>query len=137
MIIDFIPPKDSDENRTMHTKIDNTEIVLGSEADEIIKKLFECLLQKYQEWLEDKMRGSQFVFDSIDLLHYNLHKISLNRVGSYTEFPIWLKTKQATINSKNNDDKCFRYAVTTALNYQNIRRDPQEISKIKPFYWSV
>ena len=41
------------------------------------------------------MRGSEFVFDSIDLLHYNLHKISLNRGGSYIDYPKWLK--KATI----------------------------------------
>ena len=29
------------------------------------------------------MRGSEIVFDNIDLLHYNLHKISLNSSGSY------------------------------------------------------
>ena len=44
---------------------------------EIIKGLFESLLQKYHEELEEQMRGSDFVFDSIDLLPCNLHKISL------------------------------------------------------------
>ena len=46
------------------------------------------------------MSGSEFVFDSIDLLHYNLHTISLNRGGSYIDSPKWLKNKKATINSK-------------------------------------
>ena len=48
------------------------------------------------------MRGSEFVFDSVDLLHYNPHKISLNRGGSYIyiDFPKWLKNKNATINQK-------------------------------------
>ena len=33
------------------------------------------------------MRGSSFVFDGVDLLHYNLHKIRLNRGGSYIDSP--------------------------------------------------
>ena len=67
------------------------------------------------------MRGSEFVFDSIDLLHYNLHKISLNRGGSYIDYPKWLK--KATIYIyKKNDDKCFQYAVTVTLNYKNIKK---------------
>ena len=33
------------------------------------------------------MRVSGFGFDSADLLHYNLHKISLNGDGSYIDFP--------------------------------------------------
>ena len=41
--------------------------------------------------------------------------------------------QKATINPKNKDDKCFQYASTVALNYQNIEKDPQRISKIKPF----
>ena len=36
-------------------------------------------------------------------------------------------------NPKNNDDKCFQYALTVALNYKKIKKDPQRISKIKPF----
>ena len=52
---------------------------MGNETDEIIEEPFESLLQKYKEGLEGTMRGSNFVFDSIDLQHYNLHKISLSR----------------------------------------------------------
>ena len=33
------------------------------------------------------------------------------------------------INRKNNDDKCFQYAVTVALNHENILKGPQRISK--------
>ena len=47
--------------------------------------------------------------------------------------PQWLKNKKATINPKNNDNNCFQYALTVALNYNNIKKDPQRISKIKPF----
>ena len=43
------------------------------------------------------------------------------------------KNKKATINPKNNDDKCFQYALTVALKYEKIKKDHQRISKIKPF----
>ena len=36
-------------------------------------------MQKYQDGLKEKMRGSEFVFDSFDLLNYNFYKTSLNR----------------------------------------------------------
>ena len=68
------------------------------------------------------------------LIHYyNLHKISLNRGGSYIDSPKWLKNKKATINPKNNDDKCSQYALTVTLNHEQIGKDPQSIKKIKPF----
>ena len=49
--------KDSDEIRAMHTMSNNIEIVMGSETDDISKELSESLLQKYQEGLEEHMRG--------------------------------------------------------------------------------
>ena len=110
-----------------------TEIMVGNETYEIIKKLFESLLQKYQERLEKPMKGKEFVDDSVDLLYYKLHRLSLNRVGSYIDSPEWLKYKKATINTENNDAKCFQYAVTVALNYEQIKKDPQRIARIKPF----
>ena len=79
------------------------------------------------------MTGSEFVRDSNDLLYYHLQKIRLKRVGSYIVSPEWLKNKKATINPENNDDNCFQYALTVALNHQNIGKNPQRISKIKPF----
>ena len=115
-----ISSKNSDEALTMHTKSNNIEIMMGNETNEIIKELFKSLLQKYQEGLEESMKGSEFVFDSVDLLHYKLHKIYLNRDGSYIDSPEWLENKKTTINHKNKDDKSFQYALTVAVNYQNI-----------------
>ena len=40
--------------------------MMGSETDEIIEKLFESLLQRYQEGLEESVKGSEFIFDSVD-----------------------------------------------------------------------
>ena len=80
------------------------------------------------------MKRSDLVFDSVDALYYKFHKISLNRCGSYIDFPEWIKKKKATINPKNKkDDKCFQYAITIALDYQQINNHPEEIYNIKPF----
>ena len=84
-------------------------------------------MQRYQEGLEESMRGSNFIFDSVDSLYYDLNKISLNRGGSYIDSPEWLKNKKTIINPKNNDDKCYQYALTVALNYQNIKNNPERI----------
>ena len=57
----------------------------------------------------------------------------MNRGGSYVDFPDWIK-KKATINPINKkDNKCFQYAVTVTLNHEEIKKDPQTITKIKPF----
>ena len=132
--INFISLKPgSDETRIMHTRRDNIEIMIGKDNDEIIEDLFKSFLQKYEENLQNKMRGSDFEFDGFNVLYYDVNKISLNRGGSYIDSPKWLKDKKSTINPRNNDDKCFQYAITLALNLDKINKHPQRISKIKPF----
>ena len=123
----------SNETRVMHTRSVNEEFMNGSDTDGIIKELFRSLLQRYQENLQEKMKGLDFAFDGVNYLYYDLNKISISKGGSYIDSPKWLKDKKSTINLKNNDYKCFQYAVALALNYDEIDRNPQRISKIKPF----
>ena len=84
------------------------------------------------------MKGSQFVFDSVDLLYYHLHKISLKRGGSYIDSPTWLKNKGATINPKNeNVDECFKYALTVALNHEKFKKTLKEYRKLSLLLISI
>ena len=117
----------------MHTRSNNEQFMNGSDTDEIIKGLFESFLQKYEEHLQEKMKGLEFEFDGVNFLYYDFNKISINRGKSYIDSPKWLKGKKSTINPTNNNYKCFQYAVTLALNFDKIRKNPQRISKIKPF----
>ena len=119
MRIIFVSFTDANETREMHTKSDNITIMSGIETEDVINELFNTFRKRYQEGLETKMKGSSFTFERIDLLEYHLHKISLNRGSSYIESPEWLHNKGVTINPKNKDNKCFQYAITAGLNYQN------------------
>ena len=132
--INFISLKPgSDETHIMRTRSDNIEIIIGDDNDDIIEELFKSFLQRYEENLQEKMRGLDFEFDGVNFLYYDFNKISLNRGGSYIDSPKWLKDKKSTINPNNNEYKCFQYTVTLALNLDKIKRNPQRISKIKPF----
>ena len=79
------------------------------------------------------MKDSNFVFESVDLLYYSLHKTSLDRGGSYIDSPNWIKHKKATINLKSKDDKCFRDATVASLNREKIPNHPERIDNLKPF----
>ena len=132
--INFISLKPvSDETRSMYKKSDNVEIRIGDDINDVIKELLKSLLKRYQENLQEKMRGSEFGFDDVNLLYYDFNKISLNRGGSYVEPAKWIKDKRSIINPKNNDYKCFQYAITVALYGDKINKHPQRVSKIKPF----
>ena len=85
----FISSKlDSDETRIMYTKSNKIEIMIGNDTDEVTEELVKSLLQRYQENLEEKIRGSEFVFDGVNMLYYDLNKISSNRGGSYIDSPV-------------------------------------------------
>ena len=117
----------------MHSKSDNTEIMINDKADEVIKELFDLLKNRYQNHLES-MTGSGFVYDYVHLFYYKYHNISLNCGGSYKDSPDWTKNRKATIYPNHKKyNKCFQYAVIVALNYEEIKKDLQRITKIKPF----
>ena len=132
--ISFILQKpDSNEIRTMYTRSIPEEIIIGSETEEVAENLIMSTLQKYQDNLQNKMKGSDFIFNGINYVYYDLNRITISKGGSYIESPKWLKDKKCCINQKNNDNKCFQYAATLALNINSINKHHQRISKIKPF----
>ena len=79
------------------------------------------------------MRETDFIFDSVELMFYKCHEVNFRRGGSHTDSPDWIKKKKATINPKNINDKCFQYAAAVALNYEEIKSNPERVSNIKPF----
>ena len=58
MKINFICSKNFNETRDMHNKSDNIEIMMGVDTNEIIKNLFNSILQRYQKVLQESKRGS-------------------------------------------------------------------------------
>ena len=120
------------ETCTIFVWSNNEEIRSGNETDDIIKGLFNSFLTNYQNEEEMLRHGNNFVFESVDLLSYSFHKISLRRGRSYIKSPEWIINKTATINPKNKE-KYFQYSITVSLNHQNIENHLERISNIKPF----
>ena len=127
MKINFISSRDFIESRDMYSKSDNFEIMRGFNTNEIIRYLFNSILRRYQGSLHEPMRASEFVFDYVESLNYIFHKVDLKRSGLYIETPEWLQIKGATINCQNDDDKSFQYAITIALNYDEIENNNQRV----------
>ena len=88
--VNFISSKDTEETCTVYKWI-----IL--EILDNIRRLFESFLDNYQKEKQIKREGSDFIFESVELMDYKLHKASLKRVKSYIESPEWLVNKRATI----------------------------------------
>ena len=104
MHVSFLSSNDTGETRSIFVWSDNEEIRLGNETDDIIKRLINSFLNNYQKEEIILRNGSNFVFESVDLLSYHIHKTGLKRGTSYIKSPEWILNKRATINVKNRDD---------------------------------
>ena len=73
------------------------------------------------------MKRSDFIFDSVHLMYYKFHKSNFKSSGSYIDSPDWRKKE------KNNNKSFLHYATTVALNYEEVKWNPERVSNIKPF----
>ena len=81
-------------------------------------------MQRYQEGLEESMKGSEFIFDSVDVLYHNLNTIRLDRGGWNIDSPKWLWNEKITMDPNNNDVKYFQYSIAVVLNHEQIKSHP-------------
>ena len=94
----------------------------GEITNAIIREIFRSFLHNYQQEVKI-IKGSNFVFESVDILDYKLHRVRLNTGGSYIKSPKWLENKKTTINPKNADDnECLRWSIISALSYNDIMK---------------
>ena len=86
MRVNFISSKDTGETRTIFIWSDSVSIMWASDTDDIISELFKSFLNNYQEELK-MISGSEFNFESVELMDYKLHRVRLRRGGSYIKSP--------------------------------------------------
>ena len=94
--------------------LSKTEVNLEStDSNELFPKLEETFLEYLAKF---QRQGSSWRFHSV--LSLDLHTVEYERLGasSYIPLPKFLAAKKAIINLKIQDDKCFKWAITRALN---------------------
>ena len=74
--IDFVSSKNFDEERIMLWKSGNIKFMSFDNANEFVNELFKELFSIYQIGLENSMRASNFIFESVQILYYEFHKIN-------------------------------------------------------------
>ena len=86
--ISFVLQKpDSNEIHIMYTRSTPEDTIIGCETEEVTENLAMQLLQKYQDDLQNKMKGSDFIFNGVNYLCYDLNRITISKGGSYIESP--------------------------------------------------
>ena len=106
-------------------------------TDSIVRSMINHMEQQVENPV---LRDSKFVFNNIMHTDFSIHRLNLTRGSSYIPLPDWLAKKNAIINPKNLDMKCFKWSVIAALKWEEIGRDHQRVSKLRrydaEFDWS-
>ena len=100
-----------------------------------MEEFLEIIFNRQQIGLETSMFAILFLILFIYCITFiKCHIINQNWDRSYKDSLDWIKNKNTTINPINEkDNKCFVNDVTVALNYEEIKKDLQRITKIKSF----
>ena len=78
--------------------------------------------------------NSRFRFEEVLFLDVSFYWLNLTQGSSYIPLPSWIVNKKAVINPKNeNDEECFKWAVTAALHHGEIKSNPEHVSNLKRF----
>ena len=91
-----------------------TEVNLESnDSNELFSKMKETVLESLAKF---QRQGSNWRLHSV--LNQDLHTVNYVPLGcsSYIAHPKFLAAKKAIINLKNEDDECFKWTITRALN---------------------
>ena len=105
-----------------------TEIFQGSDLNEIVNEIFAHIKMQIEN---PALRNNVFRFNAILFLNVNFHQLNLTRDRSYLPLPDWIVNKKTVINPKNEDNECFKWAVTAALHHEEINSHPERLSNIK------
>ena len=107
---------------SFHSKI---EIILQStDMDDLYNTMVDRVLESMTTF---QKQGSNWTFKSIINLGIHTVKYEPLKGSSYIPLPKNLMLKKAIINLKNEDDECFKWCVTRALN--QVEDHPERITK--------
>ena len=63
----------------MYSTSNNIKFTTYNDVNEVVNELVASLRARYQDNLAALMRGSDFIFDSVQLMHYKCHKVNFKR----------------------------------------------------------
>ena len=106
------------------------QILLSSDIFDALYTAHREIIRKIDDF---QQRGSGWVIHRFLRLDLHSHLYDPLRGSSYIPLPEDLARKQAVINIKNKDEKCFIWSVLACLHADEVQRDPQRVSHYRPY----
>ena len=108
-----------------HTRVER--IMEDTDLDELYERMIKECLEKMEKYQKE---GSGWHFDGVVSFDINIDSFNPMRAGSYFPLPYKLAIKKAIINVQNEDDECFKWAITSAI-YQSKAHPERMTSKLR------
>ena len=110
----------------------NYKNLKSTNIEKILKKGFGKILKDIEEF---NLGSSGWVFKEV--LRLEVHTVEYNptKGSSYIDLPKWIKNKQAIINIKNRDDKCFLWSILRYLYPKE--KDAQYLKDLRKYEFSL
>ena len=126
--VTYINPK-KEENKELKVWLNTGSINLINEfqMEEVMQTVHERILLRNAHFIREK---SGLILNKIHSTRWKISKFLPLGGKKHQELPQFLKNKYAIINVKNQDDKCFAYALLSALHpAANHANDPKKYQR--------
>ena len=107
-----------------------TSVHRGSDLDQPVDGMITHMKTQIEN---PTLLNSRFKFNEVLFLNINFHRLNLTRGSSYLPLPDWVAKKKAIINPQNDDEECFKWAVTAASKWMDIKFNPERVSNLRKF----
>ena len=87
----------------------------STNLNKVFSEIFEEINENISQFIN---LGSNWSFNKVMYLDINVNQHDPLKGNSYLPLPIFLRLKNAIINVKNNDNECFKWAITSAVFFQ-------------------
>jgi hypothetical protein len=124
----FIPATGKEEFEEL-TIASNNKIALRKEdLDEVVIELLTQISNKIEGF-----DNNEAYWHLVRIIHvdFKLREYKPLSGSNYIELPGWISAKKATINIKNDDQKCFKYCMSYHKHKHEIKKDPQRLYHYK------
>ncbi len=108
----------------------NKEILREDQINEMIVEA----LNEINEYIENQDNNEGYWhLESVINVDFKLREYKPLSGSSYINLPSWISAKKATINIKNDDQKCFKYCMLYHKHKDQIKNNPERISWYSKF----
>ena len=119
---DLVTGETDEVDADFHSEIE--ENLEGTNENELYEEMNERILENIGTF---QRRGSNWQFVSVNQLEIHLVDFRPLSGTAFLPLPKKLRNKKAIINMKNNDNECFKWCVTRALN--PVEKNAERITK--------